>query len=377
MSKKCEERVKAAESLIEHKEKLRSKKIVIGFDGFIDEIIHVVDTKQNKDTFTRIETIKDFGKRIISASGKSSNIELVPIIKKLGGNGPIMSLATAGLGPHITCIGLLGYPAISEVFKPLAERCQVISMGEHGKTDALEFSDGKLMFGKLNTISEMCWTRIKKIMGEKAFARLITSADMVACTNWTMLTELEEIIENIIRIVPGKNGLRFFFDLADPEKRCRQEVNRLIEQMKRLNKKTPCILGLNLREAEQVSDVLGNSDKPKDGIKGLKKAATQIRKKLKIHGVAIHSVAFAAASVGDEEESIKGPFCAHPRITTGAGDHFNGGFCCGILAGLSLRDALYIGVGASGWYVRHSGRSPEFDDVIGMLMRWSDGRLEK
>ncbi|MCK7488576.1 MAG: hypothetical protein MZU97_26085 [Bacillus subtilis] len=36
--------------------------IVVGLDGFVDEIIHAVDKRQSIDAFTRIETISDFAK---------------------------------------------------------------------------------------------------------------------------------------------------------------------------------------------------------------------------------------------------------------------------------------------------------------------------
>jgi sugar/nucleoside kinase (ribokinase family) len=375
LAQKRDNMLKAAESLISNKQKLRSKKVVVGFDGFIDEIIHPVATKHDKDNFTRINTIAEFGKRILSASGKSSNIELVPILKKLGGNGPIMSLATAGLGPRVTCIGLLGHPTLEEEFKPLAERCQVVSIGEPGHTDALEFTDGKLMLGKLQAIFQMCWANIKEIMGEEAFSRLLVSSDLVACTNWTMLTEMEEILENIIRIISEKDNVAFFFDLADPEKRNPDEVERLFQQIKLLNDKSRCVLGLNLREAEQVSRVLGMREKPEDGLDGLKKTAVQIREKLGISGVTVHSVSYAGASVGDDLESVEGPFCSNPKIATGAGDHFNGGLCSGMLAGLSLEEALYVGVGTSGWYVRNNGESPDLENVADLLKTWAEGKL--
>jgi sugar/nucleoside kinase (ribokinase family) len=46
-----------------------------------------------------------------------------------------------------------------------------------------------------------------------------------------------------------------------------------------------------------------------------------------------------------------GPVTAQPLITTGAGDHFNSGFCLGKLLDLDDLDALLAGVTTSG-YVR-------------------------
>ena len=49
----------------------------IGFDGFIDEIIDVVETREDVSNYRRFITIDKFNERLASASGKSINLELV------------------------------------------------------------------------------------------------------------------------------------------------------------------------------------------------------------------------------------------------------------------------------------------------------------
>ena len=51
---------------------------VIGFDGFVDTIIEVVDKRHSFADYTRIQTIAEFGARISRAAGLSTNIEFVP-----------------------------------------------------------------------------------------------------------------------------------------------------------------------------------------------------------------------------------------------------------------------------------------------------------
>ncbi len=41
----------------------------------------------------------------------------------------------------------------------------------------------------------------------------------------------------------------------------------------------------------------------------------------------------------------------------GAGDHFNAGYCNGLLCGMDIEDCLLAGVGNSGFYIRYA-RSP-------------------
>ena len=52
-----------------------------------------------------------------------------------------------------------------------------------------------------------------------------------------------------------------------------------------------------------------------------------------------------------------GPFVQQPKISTGAGDHFNAGFCLGRVLGLNLDESLCVGTATSGYYVR-TGVSP-------------------
>jgi len=101
----------------------------------------------------------------------------------------------------------------------------------------------------------------------------------------------------------------------------------------------------------------------------------RIRERMGLHGVVVHAVRYAGAAVGGLSAGIEGPYCPAPKLSTGAGDHFNGGFCAGIMADLPVAQALYSGVGASGWYVRNA-KSPRLDDVVGLLKQWGEGSLK-
>src|SRR5690606_22593625 len=55
---------------------LKPPSCFIGFDGFTDEIINVVDKIIDKNSKTYIKTIKDFGSKILKSSKKSCNLNL-------------------------------------------------------------------------------------------------------------------------------------------------------------------------------------------------------------------------------------------------------------------------------------------------------------
>src|SRR5579884_1285074 len=96
---------------------LASIKAVVGFDGFVDEIIAVVDKRHDFQRFDPITTIDAFGRKITLAAGQSSNYELVVKQMKLGGNGPIMANALGSAGMAVTYVGTVGFPSIHPVFQ--------------------------------------------------------------------------------------------------------------------------------------------------------------------------------------------------------------------------------------------------------------------
>src|SRR5882672_5193854 len=137
----------------------------VGLDGFVDEIIHVVDKRDNAEKYHRLPTIQSLSERIAGAAGKSTNIEAVIQRTKLGGNGPIMANALARLGIKVTYVGALGYPVMHPVFNEFAMRAEVHSIADPGRTDALEFEDGKVMLVKSVQLNEITWQNIQARFG--------------------------------------------------------------------------------------------------------------------------------------------------------------------------------------------------------------------
>jgi len=153
--------------------------VLVGFDGFVDSIIAVVDKRQDVETYTAIPTIADFGARVSAKAGQSSNYELVVKQEKLGGNGPIMANALVQGGAAVTYVGALGRPAIHPVFADFASRAVVHSVVDPGMTDALEFDDGKLMLGKYASISGLDRSTVEDAMGAETFAQVVRESRLI------------------------------------------------------------------------------------------------------------------------------------------------------------------------------------------------------
>ena len=90
--------------------------------------------------------------------------------------------------------------------------------------------------------------------------------------------------------------------------------------------------------------------------------ALRVYEKMGIYCVAVHPTRFAACAVAGEYFSADGPYCDNPKLTTGAGDNFNAGFCFGQAVGLEPLDSLLLGVVTSGFYVRNA-RSPNLEEA--------------
>jgi len=351
-------------------ELLSSARVLVGFDGFVDTIIHVVDKRTSATEFTRLNGLDDFGKKISAAAGLSANFELITEMQKLGGNGPIMANALIALGCPLTYIGLLGSPAIHPVFADLAGKAEVISIAEPGLTDAFEFDDGKLMFGKHEALKEINWQNLLAHVDVEALTRHFSDSRMAALVNWTMLTRCGEIWENILtEIAPRLEGPKrwVFFDLCDPAKRTVADLVGALQCISRFEKFFHVILGLNFNESVQIGEALG-LPVPEQTHEAVAAHAGAIRGKLGLHTVVVHPSRFAAAADETGVFAVEGPYTDKPRITTGAGDHFNAGFSFGRLLGLELPVCLQIGVATSGFYVREA-QSPSVADLQGFLSR--------
>ena len=341
------------------KEPFSPAKILVGFDGFIDEIVHAVSSRSDPYHYEKIPTISSFSDRIATAAGLSSNIELHPLSKQLGGNGPLMGNALLQSGYDLAYIGALGYPDIHPIFSSFASKCHpVISLADPGHTDAIEFTDGKILLGKTAKLIDVSWENLVNHISLDRLETILNQIKLVAFTNWTMLPNLNTIITNFLKILKKTHNKPYLFiDLADPQKRSDESKLEILEILQTCNQYCPVVLGLNERESDQISKLVNIRNH------SILERAIELQKKLQLFGILIHPVKGAAFATYDEAYWVDGPYCSNPAITTGAGDHFNAGFCNGLLQHFTYEEALLYGVCTSGFYVREK-HSPSRAEII-------------
>ena len=353
----------------------------IGLDGFIDEVVHVVAKRLDDGSFERVTTLREYGNRIAAASGLSTNVEIETILRKPGGNGPIFALGLKKYGTDVTYIGCLGENRPDPIFADLTDGSETITLADPGWTDAMEFDDGKLIRGKLSSVNKLTWEKIMSKVTASQLAAYMDKADLIAFNNWTMIPKMNDIWTNIIETVvplmtksPGDKTM--FFDLADPEKRKDEDILKAMGLIKRFKASGfDTALGLNLKEACEISGVIGNRKYDDYKAADYEALCGEIADFMMIDCLVVHPVEGAACKNGGEIFSVAGPYTAKPVLTTGAGDNFNSGFVYGYVNRLPMEDCLTLGVASSGFYVRN-GRSAGISEIGAFCDDWDAGRLE-
>lgn len=376
--------------------------MIIGLDGFVDEIVHMVDQRQDFEHFTRIPTLAALGQRISRAAGFSTNIELITQKLKLGGNGPILSNALLSYGVNLTYIGALGENSIHPVFEEMVNNCEKsYSLCDPGHSHALEFDDGKLILGKITVLNKITWDRFKELVGSpKEIAAMIDKSDLFGMENWTMVPYMSQIwqglIDEVLPLMADRNGSDYgpdhgsdygsdygsgnkkilaFFDLADPEKRTKEDILSAMKLIGKFESKFRTVLGLNEKELYEIAEVF---DIKTDGLKKksndlenttLKSTTMAVYDKLGIYCLVVHPVKEACCVIAGEYYQVDGPYCEKPKLTTGAGDNFNAGFCLGQALGLDPRNSITLGVCTSGYYVKNA-KSPTYQEIMDFVKEW-------
>lgn len=354
----------------------KQMKAVLGFDGAVDEILEVVDTRAGLESYSPIVTISDFGHRVLKVAGLSTNMELVMKQLKIGGCGPNMASALINAGVSTTYIGAIGRHKPIDLFEDFYTQChRAYPIGMPSLSHALEFDDGKIIMAKLETVKEITWEAILDQLSLEQLTAMLNEADIIAFVNWTetpyMHSIWNELISKVMPNMGSQHSPIIFFDLADPQKRDLDEIAACMDTIKQFSQFGRVVLGLNRKEATEVGTALGLQGTVPLSDLPLPTITEKLADAMELYGLVVHPTAVAAAVIGGYYYEVPGPYTRRPRLTTGAGDNFNGGTVLGLALGLEPRQALVLGAATSGFYVREA-RSPGFAELQGFLRKWAD-----
>jgi hypothetical protein len=361
------EQLAALESIRNRACVLSAKTIALGFDGFIDSVVKVIRNKDHHRPTSYFESVQELGEYMVEKGQKNFSLELEELTTKLGGNMPIMANALAHLGPQVSCIGPLGYPAIHPVFQQMPPNCSLHSFANPGVSKVMEFKRGKIMLAEMEALNRIEWKFIKETIGAGTFLDLFTKSDMITLLNWSELDNSTDIWKGLLQdIIPksiSKKRPIGFFDLSDCSKRSNASIREAMDLLKVFSEYWDVVLSLNLNEAAIVHSVLAQKSR---GEENIEKMCDEIFGNLNINTVIIH---YAKQSVARNSVGLhkrKSFFIKEPAISCGSGDNFNAGFCIGRLMDLDTGTSLVLGHATSSLYMQ-SARSPTLTEVLDFM----------
>lgn len=329
---------------------MTNKKIVVGFDGFIDEIQKPIKSLRGIDDRgpEYFDSIREFSNFLASRVGKSCSIELDMIEKKIGGNLPNFSNALQSMGMIPICIGMLGYPRIHQIFQEGLDGCRLISFAEPGVCKALEFSDGKIMFMDRYAMEvETGCREISKVVYDNA--EKIYEADLLAMLNWSEL-EFSDCLWGAAKEVIASTKLRdknryVFFDLCDCSRKSEEEIRGVIRLIENISAYRSTVLSLNENEVIQVGNAIGK-------VVDHEKICSILHSQYGIDQVLVHTN--KKVFLWEDGEGYTRPVSPieNPVISTGAGDNFNAAYCVGLLSGTPLAGRVELAVDAVEHYMK-------------------------
>jgi len=349
--------------------RLSNCNVSVGFDGFIDRVVKVVRTIRDGERMF-FSTMYEFVNYILERRNGDCNIEIVERVSKIGGNAPILSNALGKLGVKVNCICTAGVPAIEEVFSEMLSNCTIHSIGRPGYTLALEFDDGKIVFGETGILDDINWINLKNKIGIQKLKELFMRSDIIALVNWSEMKGASDIWEGVLNeILKNTAGKQvIYFDLCDFTGKSEEEIIRVVRLIEDYNAVRSTILAVNENEGKVLANVVCGS---RSGSYELRKVVEDVYFRINVDTFIVHSAKSTVAADKNGVYEVKSAFVEHPLLLTGSGDNFNAGFCVGLLLKMDIISSLLLGNAVAGYYVQ-KGRSPSLEDLVLFLEQWMD-----
>ncbi|MHA1669178.1 MAG: hypothetical protein ACTSV5_01235 [Promethearchaeota archaeon] len=355
-----------------------SKSCFLGFDGYVDSLYSVVQSRKNADEWVRMNTLKEFGKLLIDVAGSSANVERVLKKRIFGGFAPNTCRAMNALGVKVYLMAALGYPKLNEYFIPLPN-VESFSIANPGQTLGLEFDDGKAMITDFEPILNITWKTLTDIIKYDNIIQMIDKSNILGFGHWALVPNLNDIWKHFLTdLFPSISNLKnklFFVDIADIRKRSAYDINDLIKVLQNINDYIPVLLSINDQEALYLSRILPNlRNIDNSQLFDFKEGGKLINGEAHLSYLVIHSPHFATISTEKDHYWITEGFTSKPNFTVGAGDHFHSGTVLGLSCDLTPPEAILIGNALTAIFVR-TGNSPNFNQLsqfIGRYMEFID-----
>ena len=355
------------EKVINYAENVQGK-VVLGIDGFIDQVWQVIETRLSSSEYILIDKMKKFGELIVNRGNGGMANELIKKRRSCGGFTANTGRALCSLELDTVMLGMYGKAAIDPIFNEFMEKGTLISVGDPVISNILEFSDGKIMMPYLHELLSFTWSDLVNILGHEKLKDIFEGADVVSLGYWSNMPKFDEFITEINNnYFNEKCPKRMFFDFANIKKRSVEAINETFKLLGGLNNKIPMTLSLNEHEAALLFSYF---DKVvTEDIEEVGATACSIREKINLDEIVIHTQHYAVADSKEEGIGMSmQDYCDNPVVTTGAGDTFNGGYIAACLGKLNINERLAVANASTRFYITN-GFSPNREQLIEEIKR--------
>lgn len=345
-----------------------SGEIVLGIDGFIDQVWQVVETRTLDNNYILIDKMQEFGNLIVNRREGGMANELIKKRRSYGGFTANTGKALGNMGLSTTLIGMYGKEEIDKIFHDLEKKCKLISIGDPVVSTILEFTDGKIMMPNLDELLNFTWDDFLGIIGHDQLQKILLNADILSLGYWSNMPDFDTFMTKLSdNYFHTDRPKRLFFDFANIKKRSVEAINDTFRVLEKVNDKIPVSLSLNEHEAVILFSYY--DQKFSDDWEEVARDTEYIRNLIGLDELIIHTPQYAVLSSKSEGmELLEQDYCDVPVITTGAGDTFNGGYIAACLGKLRAVERLAIANAATRFYISNS-HTPDRQELISEIKR--------
>lgn len=329
---------------------------LFGFDGYIDSLYAVAERTDENGNQTYFETSNAFLACLAGLNGQSAERELKLKSRKAGGNAPLTAMAAGALGVNAHCVGYIGRELTE--FEALRAHCTTTSLGAPAECMALEFANCKWMLSQCESLRSF---DAQRLICNEAFLCAFLEAELIALLNWAAMPQ-NAVLAHLLAERGMTRGKTFFIDFSDVSGLADLTVKQYLEAIRALSACAHVIVGVNLHEAESIAKCLKETCESEEALLSVIERSTGAGE------VVLHAMDHAICLERGRMTRCEGYYHPAPVITTGGGDHFNGGYCAGSLAGLDAAGRLALATASALFYVSN-GYSGSAEQIV----KWLSG----
>ncbi len=353
-----------------------TEQVVLGFDGYKDDIVSVVRFRSSPTDLELMENISEWADRIAQAAGSSASIETV--IKKISAGGFTCNVGKAisklcGFTENTHLIGAFGLPKLQNIFQEQLvdqHHCITFPVSNPGTTVCYEFQDGKIMIVDNDNINHLNWNQIISILGQEFIINEYEKSSLWGIGYWASNPNMSQIFSelqsSILPSLSESSRKKFLIlDLSDLSRKSREQWKELATLLPGFEDYVQVVLLLNDLELKVLSEELvGKSSQSHLNL------TESLQHILNLSYVISHTPKMAHLASKNKLITILNAYTSTPRFTTAAGDHFSAGISYGLLANISAEVLPLIGNCVASIFVRE-GISPIPQDVQQFLINYS------